>query len=41
MIDNIRRLFAMHHSNNNHFIPINQIKNHIRPNIKMPNLNTI
>ena len=31
----------MHHSNNNHFIPINQIKNHIRPNIEMPNLNTI
>ena len=41
MIDNIRRLFAMHHSNNNHFIPINQIKNHIRSNIEMPNLNTI
>ena len=40
-IDYIRRLFAMHHSNNNHFIPINQIKNHIWTNIEMSNLNTI
>ena len=40
-IDNIRRLLAMHHCNNNHFISINQIKNHIRTNIEMPNLNAI
>ena|GEM_PF-2336472 len=31
----------MHHCNNNHFISINQIKNHIRTNIEMPNLNAI
>ena len=29
----------MHHCNNNHFTSITQIKNHIRTNIEMPNLN--